>query len=528
MQNHAERNSHEHTEKLQSLQQMPQAHCSGKIYIAIDLKSFYASVECRDRGLDPLNTYLVVADESRTDKTICLAVSPALKSCGVPGRGRLFEVKQKIKAINAIRRRSAPEHTLEGSSCFVSDLQNDPKLALDFIIAPPRMARYMKYSTRIYEIYLKYIAPEDIIVYSIDEVFIDVSAYLTAYRLPPRDLAMKIILDVLDSTGITATVGIGSNLYLAKAAMDIVAKNTPAGPNGVHIAELDEMNYRRNLWSHSPLTDFWRIGKGCARRLEKNGMFTMGDVARCSHENEDMLYKLFGKNAELLIDHAWGWEPCTVEAVKAYRPASSSLGSGQVLPVPYEADKAGLVLREMTDSLVLGLLDKGLVTDQIVITVSYDSINMTDPAHKKQYHGPVTKNYYGKTVPKHAHGTANLDSYTSSEKKIMSAATELFERIVDPDLLIRRLNITANHVLDKRSVPERNRSFEQLDLFTDYKMRDEEQLRESAKLEYEEKIQRAVLTIKKKFGKNAILKGMSLEKGATAKDRNSQIGGHKA
>ena len=499
-----------------------------RTYIAIDLKSFYASVECRERGLDPLDTNLVVADESRTDKTICLAVTPSLKSYGISGRGRLFEVKQRVKEANAGRRHDAPGRRLEGSSHFFSELQANPELAIDFIIAPPRMAYYMEYSTRIYEVYMKYIAPEDIVVYSIDEVFMDVTDYLNTYKLSPHDLAMKIILDVLETTGITATAGIGTNLFLCKVAMDIVAKHIPADENGVRIAELDEMSYRKTLWAHQPLTDFWRVGRGIAKKLEENGMFTMGDVARCSHENEDLLYKLFGKNAELLIDHAWGWEPTTIEAIKAYRPSTNSLGSGQVLHCPYEADKAKLVLREMADLLVLDLVDKGLVTDQIVVTVGYDIENLTDPERSKKYHGAIVKDHYGRQIPKHAHGTANLDGHTSSTRKIMCAASELFDRIVDKNLLVRRLNIVANHVLPEADAPRKNAGFEQLDLFTDYAALEVKQEQERAELEREKKMQKAMLTIKKKFGKNAILKGMNLEEGATAKDRNAQIGGHKA
>ena len=499
-----------------------------RTYIAIDLKSFYASVECRERGLDPMDTNLVVADESRTDKTICLAVTPSLKSYGISGRGRLFEVKQRVKEANAGRRHDAPGRRIEGSSHFFSELQANPELAIDFIIAPPRMAYYMEYSTRIYEVYMKYIAPEDIVVYSIDEVFMDVTDYLNTYKLSPRDLAMKIILDVLETTGITATAGIGTNLFLCKVAMDIVAKHIPADKNGVRIAELDEMKFRQELWSHQPLTDFWRVGHGYAKKLEQNGMFTMGDVARCSVHDEDKLYKLFGKNAELLIDHAWGWEPCTIEAIKAYRPSTNSLGSGQVLHQPYTAEKAKLVLREMADLLVLDLVDKGLVTDQIVVTVGYDIENLTDPERSKKYHGAIMKDHYGRQIPKHAHGTANLDGHTSSTKKIMCAASELFDRIVDNNLLVRRLNIVANHVLPEADEPKKNDGFEQLDLFTDYAALEANQERERAELEREKKMQQAMLTIKKKFGKNAILKGMNLEEGATAKDRNAQIGGHKA
>ena len=499
-----------------------------RTYIAIDLKSFYASVECRDRGLDPLDTNLVVADESRTDKTICLAVTPSLKSYGISGRGRLFEVKQRVKEANAGRQHDAPKRKLEGSSHFFSELQANPELAIDFIIAPPQMARYMEVSTRIYEVYMKYVAPEDIVVYSIDEVFMDVTDYLNTYHLTPHDLAMKMILDVLETTGITATAGIGTNLFLSKVAMDIVAKHIPADKNGVRIAELDEMKFRRELWTHQPLTDFWRVGRGYAKKLEENGMFTMGDVARCSVKNEDLLYKLFGKNAELLIDHAWGWEPCTVEAIKAYKPSTNSLGSGQVLHCPYEAEKAKLVLREMADLLVLDLVDKGLVTDQIVITVGYDIENLTNPERSRKYHGTVVKDHYGRQIPKQAHGSINLDGHTSSTKKIMCATTELFDRIVDKNLLVRRLNITANHVVPEAGAPVKNGGYEQLDLFTDFAALEAQRKREKAELDREKKMQQAMLIIKKKYGKNAILKGMNLEEGATAKDRNEQIGGHKA
>ena len=499
-----------------------------RTYIAIDLKSFYASVECRERGLDPMDTNLVVADESRTDKTICLAVTPSLKSYGISGRGRLFEVKQRVKEANDRRRHNAPGRRLEGSSHFFSQLRANPKLAIDFIIAPPRMAYYMEYSTRIYQVYMKYVAPEDIVVYSIDEVFMDVTDYLNTYKLSPHDLAMKMILDVLETTGITATAGIGTNLFLCKVAMDIVAKHIPADENGVRIAELDEMSYREKLWTHQPLTDFWRVGRGYAKKLEENGMFTMGDVARCSVINEDLLYALFGKNAELLIDHAWGWEPATIEAIKAYRPSTNSLGSGQVLHQPYEPEKAKLVLREMADLLVLDLVDKGLVTDQIVVTVGYDIENLTDPERSKNYRGAIVKDHYGRQIPKHAHGTANLDGHTSSTKKILCAASDLFDRIVDKNLLVRRLNIVANHVLPEVDAPKKNDGYEQLDFFTDYAARDAEREKEKAELAREKKMQQAMLTIKKKYGKNAILKGMNLEEGATAKDRNWQIGGHKA
>ena len=497
-------------------------------YIAIDLKSFYASVECRERGLDPLDTNLVVADESRTDKTICLAVTPSLKSYGISGRARLFEVVQQVREANRGRLYDAPAHCFTGKSCFLSELKADPSLEIDYLIAPPRMAYYMEYSTRIYEIYLKYIAPEDIIVYSIDEVFMDVTNYLNTYRLSPHELAMKMILDVLETTGITATAGIGTNLFLCKVAMDIVAKHIPADRNGVRIAELDEMNFRKQLWTHQPITDFWRVGRGYAKKLEEHGMFTMGDVAKCSHENEDLLYRLFGKNAELLIDHAWGWEPCTVEAIKAYKPSENSLGSGQVLHCPYTTDKARLVLREMAESLSLDLVSKTLVTDQIVVTIGYDIENLTDPARAQYYNGPVVSDYYGRKIPKHAHGTERLGGHTSSTKKIMRAATDLFDRLVDKNLLIRRLNIVAGHVILERDVKKCALDFEQLDLFGDHAARKAQQAQEEAELGRERKMQETMLAIKRKYGKNAILKGMNLEEGATAKDRNDQIGGHRA
>lgn len=499
-----------------------------RTYVCCDLKSFYASVECVERGLDPMTTNLVVADLSRTGKTICLAVSPPLKAYGISGRARLFEVVQRVKEVNARRRQSAPGGQFAGTSWHDPEVREDPSLALDYIVALPRMAHYIDWSARIYQVYLKYIAPEDIYPYSIDEVFMDVTDYLATYKLSPHDLAMKIILDVLSTSGITATAGIGTNLYLCKVAMDIVAKHIPADKNGVRIAELNEMSYRKTLWSHQPLTDFWRVGKGYAKKLEENGMFTMGDVARRSVTDEDLLYKLFGKNAELLIDHAWGWEPCTVEAVKAYKPESNSLGSGQVLHQPYEADKARLVLREMADLLSMDLVDKGFVTDQLVVTIGYDIENLTDPERRRKYRGAVVKDHYGRQIPKHAHGTINLERYTSSTKQIMDAAGELFDRITDKSLLIRRLNITATHVIDEASAPSSKDNYEQLDLFTDYAALDAKRKQEDEELAREKKVQQAMLTIKKKFGKNAILKGMNLSEGATAKDRNEQIGGHKA
>lgn len=504
-----------------------------KTYLAIDLKSFYASVECMERGLDPMTTNLVVADQSRTEKTICLAVSPSLKTFGIPGRPRLFEVVQKIKNVNAERQRKAPGRKFTGSSYHFAELQSHPELAVDYIVAPPQMAKYMEISTQIYNVYLKHIAPEDIHVYSIDEVFMDVTHYLKTYGLTARELAMRIILDVLKTTGITATAGIGTNLYLCKVAMDIEAKHIPPDENGVRIAELDEMSYRRKLWSHRPLTSFWRVGKGYAKKLESCGIYTMGDVARCSlgkpgdYYNEDLLYKLFGINAELLIDHAWGWEPCTMADIKAYKPESNSIGSGQVLQSPYEFEKAKLVVREMTELLVLDLVEKNLVTNQLTLTIGYDIENLSDPERRKQYHGPVTTDQYGRSIPKHAHGTANLDRYLSSTKLITGAMMNLFDRIVDPKLLVRRITITANRVIDEKAA-QRKDDYQQLDLFTDYKAEEVRQREEQTELEREKRMQKAMLDIKHKFGKNAILKGMNLQEGATAKDRNSQIGGHKA
>ena len=504
-----------------------------KTYIAIDIKSFYASVECKERGRNPLTTNLVVADKSRTEKTICLAVSPALKSYGIPGRPRLFEVVQKVREANNARRWKAPNRTFTGVSDDSIELNANPALKIDYIVAPPRMSCYMEYSTRIYNVYLKYVAPEDIHVYSIDEVFMDVTAYLNSYGMTARELAMTMIQDVLKTTGITATAGIGSNLYLCKVAMDIVAKHIEADKDGVRIAELDEMSYRRILWNHRPLTDFWRVGRGYAKKLEEHGLYTMGDIARCSIgkpnelHNEELLYKMFGINAELLIDHAWGYEPCTMEYIKAYKPETNSICSGQVLHCPYDFEKARLVVKEMTDLMVLDLVDKRLVTDQIVLTVGYDIENLTDSKQRGKYKGAVTVDRYGRKVPKHAHGTTNLKKQTSSTRLITEAVLELYDRIVDKSLLIRRINITANKLVDESAISD-TVEFEQLDLFTDYQAREKEEAKEEADLEREKRMQRAMLDIKKKFGKNAILKGMNLQEGATAKDRNEQIGGHKA
>ena len=504
-----------------------------KTYIAIDLKSFYASVECKERNRDPLTTNLVVADKSRTEKTICLAVSPSLKSYGIPGRPRLFEVVQKVREANNKRRWKAPNRTFNGSSDDKAELDANPALEIDYIVAPPRMAYYMEYSTKIYNVYLKYVAPEDIFPYSIDEVFMDVTDYLQTYRMTARELAMTMIQDVLKTTGITATAGIGTNMYLCKIAMDIVAKHIEPDKNGVRIAELDEMSYRRKLWSHRPITDFWRVGNGYAKKLEEHGLYTMGDIARCSigkpNElyNEELLYKLFGINAELLIDHAWGYEPCTMEQVKAYKPETNSVSSGQVLHCPYDYDKAKLIVKEMTDQMVLDLVDKGLVTDQLVLTIGYDIENLSNPSLKYQYKGEVTIDRYGRKVPKHAHGTANLEKKTSSTRLITNAVMDLYDRIVDEHLLVRRITITANKLVDEKSVKQED-EYQQLDLFTDYEAQRKKQAEEEEKLERERRMQEAMLSIKKKFGKNAVLKGMNLEEGATAKDRNEQIGGHKA
>jgi len=503
------------------------------IYIAIDLKSFYASVECVERGLDPLTTNLVVADAARTEKTICLAVSPSLKAYNIPGRARLFEVVQRVKEVNKERKSKAPGRQFTGSSCFAPELDNHAELELSYITASPRMALYMKYSAIIYDTYLKYIAPEDIHVYSIDEVFMDVTHYLNTYRLSARELAAKIIRDVLETTGITAAAGIGTNLYLSKVAMDIVAKHVTPDENGVRIAELDEKSYRKLLWDHRPLTDFWRVGNGYQKKLEETGLFTMGDIARCSlgkdtdFYNEDLLYHMFGVNAELLIDHAWGYEPTTIDLIKSYKPETNSISSGQVLQCPYDYEKGKLIVREMTDLLVLDLVEKKLVTDQIGLTIGYDIDNLTDPKIKKGYKGEVITDRYGRKVPKHAGGTANLNRQTSSACIIMDAVMALYDRIIDPNLLIRRVTVVANHLVDEVIVKESGH-FEQLDLFTDYTALETTQKEEEEKLSKERKLQEALLSVKKKYGKNAILKGMNLQEGATTIERNRQIGGHKA
>ena len=486
-----------------------------RTYIAIDLKSFYASVECVERGLDPLKARLVVADESRTDKTICLAVSPALKAYGIPGRPRLFEVRSAVKKINA--------HREKGNE-------------LDFIIAKPRMAKYMRYSTDIFKIYLRYIAPEDIHAYSVDEVFMDVTDYLSFYKKNAHELAITMIRDVLSETGITATAGIGTNLYLSKIAMDIVAKHIPADKDGVRIAELNEKSYREKLWAHTPITDFWRVGPGTARKLYANGMYTMGDVARCSlgkegeYHNAELLYRLFGVNAELLIDHAWGYEPCLIKHIKSYVPENNSISSGQVLPEPYPNDKGRLIVREMTELLALDLVSKNLVTDQVVLTIGYDAINLSDEDNATKYEGEVKLDYYGRKVPKHAHGSRSFKHFTSLTSELVDAMLEIFDEKTDPSLFIRRVNVTANHVIPKEEAAkeEEKPRYEQMDLFTDYEARMKEEEAYNEKKRKEEALQKATLEIQNRYGKNALLKGMNLLEGGKTMERNSQIGGHKA
>lgn len=492
-----------------------------KIYVAIDLKSFYASVECKERGLDPITTNLVVADSSRTEKTICLAVSPALKSYGIPGRARLFEVVQKVKEVNIYRKRKATNRTFTGSSYSDIELKKNKSLELSYIIAPPRMAYYMKYSSKIYNIYLKYFSSDDIYVYSIDEVFIDVTHYLKTYNMRAKELVTKVIQDVYQTTGITATAGIGTNLYLCKIAMDIVAKHVKPDENGVRIAGLDEMAYRKLLWNHRPLTDFWRVGKGYTKKLEEHGMYTMGDVARMSVKNEDLLYKLFGVNAELLIDHAWGWENVTIESIKAYRPATNSICSGQVLHCPYNYENTKLIVKEMTELLALDLVERGLVTNQIVLEVGYDVDNLKNQAISSLYNGEITTDKYGRKVPKHAHGTINIDHQTASSKVLTEHIMELYKQIVNKQLLVRRINITVNNVVNENMV--KTSDYEQINLFVDYKEVNEKRKKEEA----EKEIQKAMIGIKSKYGKNAILKGMNLQKEGTTIERNRQIGGHK-
>ena len=497
-----------------------------KIYACIDLKSFYASVECVERGLDPMNTNLVVADSERTEKTICLAVSPSLKKYGIPGRARLFEVVQKVRNVNYDRRRNVRSKIL-GKSYNAYELDKNKYLEVDYIVAKPRMSYYMRYSTNIYNIYLKYIAPEDIFVYSIDEVFCDITGYLNYNNMTAKEFITMIIHDVYETTGITATAGIGTNMYLAKVAMDIVAKHTDADKFGVRIAELDEMSYRRKLWNHQPLTSFWRIGSGYAKKLNDNGMFTMGDVARCSINNENLLYKLFGVNAELLIDHAWGWENTTIKDVKSYKPQSNSMSSGQVLHDAYTSDKARLIVKEMVDLLSLELVSKCMVTDQLILTIGYDVENMNDINIMSKYDGEIVKDYYGRSVPKSAHGTINLEYKTSSTKIIIDNMLILFDKIINKNLLVRRINIVFNNVISSEYLSN-VLSYKQLDLFTNYNEFDKDKEKEKIDLEEENKLQHVLIDIKNKYGKNSILKGMNIIDGATAKDRNNQIGGHRA
>lgn len=506
------------------------------IYIAIDLKSFYASVECQERNLNPLTTNLVVADRERTEKTICLAVSPSLKAYGIPGRARLFEVVQRVKEVNQARVTKAPRRCFTGESWSSDELKAHPELAVSYVTAPPRMALYMDYSTRIYNVYLRYLAPEDMHVYSIDEVFMDVTHYLGMYQMTARELAAKMISDVMKETGITATAGIGTNLYLCKIAMDIGAKHVTPDENGVRIAELTEQSYRELLWDHRPLTDFWRVGTGIRKKLEEVGLYTMGDIARCSlggvrdYYNEDLLYKIFGINAELLIDHAWGYEPVTMDLIKAYKPETNSIGSGQVLHCPSDFEQAKLIVREMTDMLVLQLVEKRLVTSQIVLTIGYDIDNLKSSSGRKKYQGEIKTDRYGRKIPKHGHGTVNLDNPTSSTSTIMKAVLDLYERITDKTLLIRRVYITANQLTDEK-LTAAEPVYQQMNLFTDYlksEVSEAEQKAEKEKQEKERKLQEAMLSVKKKFGKNAILKGSSLQEGSTTIERNNQIGGHRA
>lgn len=497
-----------------------------KIYLCIDLKSFYASVECRERGLDPLTTNLVVADESRTEKTICLAVSPSLKQYGIPGRARLYEVIQKVKNINSERKKIIPYHKFNNKSYDDIELKKHKDYELDYIIAPPRMSYYIKYSTQIYNIYLKYLSENDILVYSIDEIFCDITNYLSYYKLTPKQLATKIINDVYKTTGITATAGLGTNMYLAKVAMDIVAKHSNPDKNGVRISALDEMKYRKLLWEHKPITDFWRVGCGYAKRLAEHNMYTMGDVARCSEENEELLYKLFGINAELLIDHAWGYEPCTIECAKTYKPQSNSISSGQVLHSPYNYEKAKLIVREMCDQLSLDLVKKKLVTNQLVLTIGYDIENLKNPDICESYKGEIMIDHYGRKIPKYSHGTININHKTSSSKIIREEVVKQYNKIVNKNLLIKRINISANNLVNESIIKEEI-IYEQFDLFSDNEKIDRNNKKQKIEEEQERNLQNTILNIKNKYGKNSILKVMNLEEGATTIDRNNQIGGHR-
>ena len=493
-----------------------------KQYIAIDLKSFYASVECVERGLDPLNTNLVVADISRTEKTICLAVSPSLKQYGIPGRARLFEVNQALSLINQNRRKVAPYHKFKGKSVFDDELKKNPSLELDMIIATPRMSHYMKKSAEIYNIYLKYVSSEDIHVYSIDEVFIDITPYLKTYNKSSHEIARMMIMDILKNTGITATAGIGTNLYLAKVAMDIVAKHIPADKDGVRIAELDEMTYRKLLWNHKPLKDFWRVGHGYINRLAKYNLFTMGDIALQSVKDEDLLYKEFGINAELLIDHAWGYEPVTMKDIKSYVPENNSLSSGQVLSEPYDYDKGLLIVKEMSELLSLDLVKKGLVTDQLSLAIGFDKIDLDG------YTGEMKKDYIGRDMPKGVHSSINLMDWTSSTKIIREAMVSLYKAIMKKNMHMRRVYVVATHVIKEELVKLESKEFEQLNLFIDYEEseKSKQELEQENKEEHE--LQETILKIQAKYGRNSLIKGMNKEEGGTTIERNKQVGGHKA
>lgn len=496
-----------------------------RVYAAIDLKSFFASVECRKRNLNPLTTNLVVADNTRTEKTICLAISPSMKAYGLPGRARLFEVMQKVKNVNNGRRMLAHNKTFSGKSYNDIELKKDKNLELDYIIAPPHMASYMEYSTKIYNIYLKYISSEDIFPYSIDEVFCDLTSYINTYKLSPRELVTKIIKDIYDTTGITATAGIGTNLFLCKVAMDIVAKHVEPNSYGVRIAELDERSFREKLWNHKPITDFWRVGKGYAKRLEKYRMFTMGDVARCSVENEDLLYKIFGVNAELLIDHSWGWECATIKSVKECKPENRSLCSGQVLHCPYDYDQTKLIIKEMADEITLDMVEKHFVTDMLVLTIEYDIENLKNAEYSKFYNGEIKEDRYGRRVPKPAHGTFRLENKTFSTRIISNGFVQLFDRIINKNLLVRKIYLTVGNLTDENEL-KKVEKYEQVNLFTNYGELAKKEEEERIKLEKEHKIQSAIIGIKNKYGKNAIIKGMDLEESATTIQRNGQIGGH--
>ena len=497
-----------------------------RIYACIDLKSFYASVECVERHLDPLNTNLVVADNSRTEKTICLAVSPSLKQYGIPGRARLFEVVSKVKEINIKRKQQNNNKKFIGSSYIDSTLKKHSELKLDYIVAPPRMSKYIEYSTRIYDIYLKYLSPNDIHVYSIDEIFCDITSYLSFNKMKPVEFITRIIHDVCNTTGITATAGIGTNMYLAKIAMDIVAKHKEPNEKGVRIACLDEMMYRKLLWNHIPITDFWRIGNGYANKLAKYNIYTMGDIAKCSIDNEDLLYKLFGINAELLIDHAWGWEPATIDEIKSYKPSSTSISSGQVLPVPYNYQDTELIVKEMTDLLTLDLVAKRLVTDQVVLTISYDIDNLNNPKIRDNYIGEITLDYYGRRVPKPAHGTIRIDHQTSSSKIITNKVVELYKKITNKYLLVRRINISFNNLVNENKIKDKV-IYKQYDIFTDIKKEEEKNKKELEIEKKEKELQKVIIEIKNKYGKNSILKGMNYIQGGRTIERNMQIGGHK-